>query len=51
MAWKFVPKSRANAEPLASPRLSKMNFGVMPAENRSEKFCASVRPTNVSLTE
>jgi hypothetical protein len=51
MEWKLVPKSTANAVPLASPRLSKMNFGVMPAEKRSEKFCDSVRPTNVSLTE
>ena len=50
-AWKFVPKSKAKAFPLAVPRRSLMNFSENPAAKRSEKFCAYVPEMNVWRTE
>src|SRR6266516_4476187 len=51
MAWKLVPKSKANAPADVEPSLSLMNLSDTPEEKRSEKFLPYVPETNVSFTE
>src|SRR5687768_16308551 len=51
VAWKFVPKSTANAPADVEPSLSLMNLSETPAENRSEKFRPRLPEMNVSFTE
>src|SRR5206468_12281368 len=50
IAWKLVPKSTAHADAEVFPSLSDTTLPEMPAEKRSLKFWAKLRPMNVSAT-
>src|SRR5438093_13563742 len=50
IAWKLVPKSTAHADAEVLPSLSETTLPEIPAEKRSLKFWAKLRPMNVSAT-